>query len=98
MSALQDYPRQVEGLAVEETKEGFVIREADRTHHLNRTAAVILAMCGGDFSANDIHATLIEVEGPNATPKEHVALCLDQLRRRGLITMPSQNGAADGPR
>jgi len=84
---MQDNPRQIEGLAVEETDEGYIIYEPekDRVHYLNATAALILELCNGTNSIAEIANLVQEAYHLPDTPAQTVQDTLTQMRDEGLL-------------
>lgn len=81
------HPAMIEGLDVNETDDGLIVynEATDRVHHLNPTASVVLVLCDGTRSVEDIARDAGETFGLDATPTAETRACLDQLSREGLI-------------
>jgi coenzyme PQQ synthesis protein D (PqqD) len=82
-----DRPSVVDGLDVNEVKDGLIVydTDGDRVHYLNATAAVVFALCDGtndDASIADLVAKAFELGEP---PRTEVDECLAQLRDEGLV-------------
>ncbi len=84
---MPENPKQIAGLDVEETDEGYIIYEPDRdrVHFLNATAALILELCNGENSVVEI-ADLVQqaFELPDA-PMQAVKDVLTQMGDEGLL-------------
>jgi hypothetical protein len=88
IAAMLDHPSRVDDIDVVEVADGFVVYDParDRVHFFNHTAAIVLQLCDGTKSDDDI-ATLVQrcYELP-APPQTEIAVCLGQLREEGLVT------------
>ena len=83
-----DRPARHEGLEVHEADDGLVVYPATGEGarvQLNRTAAVVFELCGGERTADDIAAELARVFGLETPPADLVRDCIAQLREQGLI-------------
>jgi hypothetical protein len=80
-------PKQIEGLEVNQLTDGYIIYEAnrDRVHYLNHTAVLVLELCNGDVTADEIPRLLEQAYDLAEPPTAEVAECLDKLRDEGLI-------------
>jgi hypothetical protein len=80
-------PRPAEGIEISEVADGFVIYDPkqDRVHYLNQTAAVILELCNGQLTADELAALIQEAYGLPEPPAEEVADCVQRLIEEGLI-------------
>jgi hypothetical protein len=79
---------QVEGLEVNETKDGVIVFDprSDRVHYLNSTAALVFTMCDGEEDAVSIAefmASAFELDEP---PLANVEECLRALVAEDLVT------------
>ena len=88
------YPRQVDGLEVNQVEDWFMIYQAkaDRVHYLNHTAVVILELCNGRNTPEHIATLLQHAYGLSGAPEEEVAETLVKMTDEGLIgrTAPSR--------
>jgi hypothetical protein len=86
-TSVAQYPRQVDGLAVNAVEDGFMIYqpEADRVHYLNHTAVVILELCNGRNTPARIATLLKHAYGLSGTPEREVTETLVKMRDEGLI-------------
>jgi hypothetical protein len=85
---MTDRPCLVGGIQVHQTEDGFVVlsQARDRVHFLNPTATLIMMLCDGNNSCEEI-ADLLQREYDLATSPVHdVAEVLTQLRDEGLLT------------
>jgi hypothetical protein len=80
-------PRRVDGLDVCEVVDGYVVYEAgsDRVHYLNNTAALVLELCTGDNSREEIAGLLRSAFSLTAAPAAEVSDILDSFTREGLV-------------
>jgi hypothetical protein len=80
-------PQQIDGLEVNRMADGYVIYEAgrDRVHYLNHTAVLVLEMCNGRVTADEMPALLKQAYDLAEPPTAEVAACLARLRDEGLI-------------
>jgi hypothetical protein len=88
ISAMGDRPSRVDDIDVVEVADGFVVYHAarDRVHFFNHTAAIVLELCDGTKSDEEI-ATMVQrcYELPDS-PQTEIAECVGQLREEGLVT------------
>ena len=84
---MDQYPTKVEGLEISETADGFMIHqpEKDRVHYLNHTAVVILEMCTGENSEQEIAETLQKAYGLSSPPTNEVRETLSNMIDEGLV-------------
>ena len=82
-----DRPSVVDGLDVNEVKDGLIVFEPSRdlVHHLNGTAAVVFTLCDGAQDTATISVLVAKTYGLDETPTREVEECLEQLRNLGLI-------------
>jgi hypothetical protein len=80
-------PELAEGLEVNESGDGVVIFDAatDRVHHLNNTAALVLELCDGRRSAEQIAALVGAAFGLESPPLTETHQCLERLADEGLV-------------
>ena len=80
-------PAVVNGLDINETKDGLIVYEPqrDRVHHLNATAAVVFTLCDGTRDASAIADAVGQAYDLDEPPVVDVDACLDQLREEGLL-------------
>jgi hypothetical protein len=79
--------KQAEGLDVNEVADGYVVYQpsADKVHYLNHTAAVILELCDGVTTLEEIGEVPREAYALPSAPKEEVEDCVEQLKQQGLL-------------
>jgi hypothetical protein len=82
-----EQPSMAEGLELNESEQGVVIFDpgTDRVHHLNNTAAIVLELCDGHRSAEEIAALLGSAFAMAEPPIIETRRCLGQLRQEGLV-------------
>jgi hypothetical protein len=81
-------PRGVPGrLEIHESDDGLIVYQesTDRVHHLNHTAAVILELCDGTRTVEEIVRTVGEVFGLKTPPEEQTKACIQRLVSEGLL-------------
>jgi PqqD family protein of HPr-rel-A system len=87
ITSVLDAPARVDDIDVVEVADGFVVYHParDRVHFFNHTAAVVLELCDGTKSDEEI-ASLVQrcYELPDP-PEAEIADCLAQLREEGLV-------------
>lgn len=83
---MQDRPKKIDGLEVDEVEDGFVIYqpERDRVHYLNPTANLILDLCDGTLTAAQIADLIAETFDIAAPPGDEVSATLAKLAAEGL--------------
>lgn len=84
---MNDRPVRADGIEVNEVDDGFVVYDPvnDRVHYLNHTAALVLELCTGEHTDDqvvDLIGTLYDLPQP---PMAEVTECLAQLREEGLV-------------
>ncbi|MDR3500188.1 PqqD family protein [Aerococcus mictus] len=79
--------KQAEGLDVNEVADGYVVYQpsADKVHYLNHTAAVILELCDGTTTLDEIGEVLRESYALTTAPMEEIKECIAQLKSQGLL-------------
>ena len=80
-------PELIEGLDVNEVKDGLVVYDAarDRVHYLNPTASVVFTLCDGEHDRAAMGAVLAESFGLAEPPVDAVETALTQLSEEGLL-------------
>ena len=84
---MSDCPIRAEGIEVNPVPEGYIVYDPgrDRAHELNHTAALILELCNGENTTDEIvRAVQVAYELPEPPEAEALA-CIDQLREEGLL-------------
>ena len=77
------------GVEINETQDGLIVYDevTDRVHHLNQSAAVILQLCDGTWTPEEIASDLGRLFELGQSPMDTVEACLAQLNREGLIDL-----------
>ena len=80
-------PQQVAGLDICEVVDGYVVYETgnDRVHYLNSTAALVLELCTGQHSREEIAVLLRSAFSLQAAPDADVGEILGSFAREGLV-------------
>jgi hypothetical protein len=80
-------PKHVDGLDISPADDGFIVYqpERDRVHFLNATAVLILELCTGESSPEQIVELVREAYNLAEAPVEAVHEALRQLRAEGLL-------------
>lgn len=80
-------PQLVDGLDFCEVVDGYVVYEAgtDRVHYLNNTAALVLELCTGANSREDIVTALRSAFNLQDAPGAEVGDILGRFAGEGLI-------------
>jgi hypothetical protein len=84
-------PATIEGLDVNEVKDGLVVYDParDRVHYLNATASVVFTLCDGTNDREVIAGAVAEAFALDVAPLAEVETCLEQLDTEGLLRSPS---------
>ena len=80
-------PTKVDGLDINECLDGYVIydQRRDRVHFLNYTAVMVLQLCNGEFSPDEIADMMRRAYALDEVPTDLVLSALKQLHEEGLI-------------
>lgn len=80
-------PAAKRGLELVESPDGLIVYDetTDRVHHLNQTAAVILALCDGTQTVHDITAAVGRLFESSDLSPQVTTECLALLTREHLI-------------
>lgn len=94
-----DRPRRAAGSEVAELAEGLLVRPAGSrpAHQLNNTASVILELCDGHRTLDQIAVALAQTFGLAAGPLAEVTACVAGLRSAGILADATAGGMPDGP-
>ena len=67
--------------------EGFVVHDASRetVHYLNQTAAIVLSLCDGERSIDEIGELIQGQFGLDEPPRDDVSEMLKKLEEQGLL-------------
>lgn len=81
------YPVRCEGLDIKAVTDGYIVHQAarDRIHYLNEIAALVLELCNGSVSAQDINRILSDAFDLQEHPTVLVDSCLDQFVAEELV-------------
>jgi len=81
------FPRQADDLEIDEISDGFVVYQPSGggVHYLNRSAAVVLVLCTGSNSLDQISQTVQEAFGLAKAPDGEIEAVLSQLHAEGLV-------------
>jgi PqqD family protein of HPr-rel-A system len=82
-------PAAKDGIEINETQDGLIVYDetTDRVHHLNQTAAVILQLCDGTLTVEEITTDIARMFELDQSPAATVEACLAQLEREGLVDL-----------
>ncbi len=83
-------PKSIPNLEINPADEGYIIYQAeqDRVFYLNPTAVLILELCNGERSIQEIEALLKEGYGLAESPAAAVAETVEKLGAEGLLVPP----------
>jgi len=78
----------VDGLEINPAEDGFIVYqpEFDRVHFLNATAVLILELCNGKNSEQQIVELIEEAYSLKEKPEEIVREALAKMKDDGLLT------------
>ncbi|MBM4440612.1 MAG: PqqD family protein [Candidatus Rokubacteria bacterium] len=81
------YPKRLDGLEINPAEGGFIIYQAekDRVHFLNHTAVLILELCDGRRSPDEIGELVKAAFALERLPERTVEEALARLRHEGLV-------------
>jgi hypothetical protein len=81
-------PARTPDTEVDEVADGFVVYDPvkDRVHYLNHTAALVLELCTGENTEEQIVRLLQACYDLPEAPSEEIGECVAQLREEGLIS------------
>jgi hypothetical protein len=84
---MDDNPKQVEGLDINECVDGYVIyhSEKDRIHFLNHTAVLVLELCNGERAVDEIAEVVEKMYGLKESRKESIVSAIEKLYEEGLL-------------
>ncbi len=80
-------PKTADGVETHATEDGYILYQADRdrVHHLNPTAAILLALCTGQNRVTEMPDLLQQAFGLAKPPRDETRACLEQLVAENLI-------------
>ena len=84
------YPRQVAGLEIHEQPDGCVVYQQarEKVHFLNHTAVVILELCNGRHSREEIRDIYSATFDQAPAPEQEVAAIIEQFLAEELVQVP----------
>jgi hypothetical protein len=88
--ARPERPRRAPGIRIDEVEDGCIVyqRARDRVHYLNATAALVLELCTGANSREEIVELVQLATGPGARQRKVIEGLVAHLRTEGLIDLP----------
>jgi hypothetical protein len=80
-------PKRVDGLDINPAEDGYIVYQAelDRVHFLNATAVLILELCNGNNSEQEIADMIKDGCGLEGNPAEDVKETLAKMKAEGLL-------------
>jgi Coenzyme PQQ synthesis protein D (PqqD) len=83
---MHERPKKSDGLEIDAVEDGFVIYQPDRdrVHYLNPTANLILELCDGSLTAEQIADLIAQTFEMAAPPNQEVEEALAKLEAEGL--------------
>jgi hypothetical protein len=86
---MAEHFRRVPGLEVTEAEDGFLIyqRERDRVHYLNHTSVLVLELCTGRNSTDEIVDAVQKAYALPEAPQREVIEVLRQMHDEGLVEL-----------
>ena len=80
-------PKRLDGLDINPAEDGYIIYqpELDRVHYLNATAVLILELCNGNNSEQEIIDLIRSQYGIEEGAAETVREALTKLKSEGLV-------------
>lgn len=80
-------PRRVDNIDIKVMSDGYIVHQPgrDRIHYLNHTAALILELCSGKASADDISRIVGDAFGMTVPPGAEVEACLGRFVAEELV-------------
>lgn len=87
---MENAPAQRSDLEIVAADEGFVVHDASRgvVHYLNQTAAIVLSLCNGERTVDEIAALVGDQYGLEEAPQKDVEEILSKLGEQGLLLKP----------
>lgn len=90
-AAMNDFqnlpPKRTPGLEINPMPDGYMIYDPslDRIHYLNPASALILELCDGSSSVEEIAAAVADGFGLTDSPFAATASCVEKLMIEGLV-------------
>lgn len=83
------HPRKAKGIEITEADDGYIVYqpERDRVHYMNRTAALVIELCTGKNSWDDIIDLVKAAYGLRTRPVKEVSDVLTQVIDESLVTV-----------
>ena len=83
------YPKRVDGLDISQAEEGYIVYQPDkdRVHFLNHTAILILELCNGESSPDEIAELVKTAYGLPEAPRREVEDALEKMKAEGLFVV-----------
>ena len=90
MTGISGNPLQVEGLEIHEQPDGCVVYQHSRekVHFLNHTAVVLLELCNGKHSMEEIREIYAATFKRSEAPAQEIAALIEQLVAEELVRVP----------
>jgi hypothetical protein len=84
---MSEAAKRADGLEINQVADGYVVYQPsrDQVHYLNHTAAVILELCDGVTTLDEIAEVLRESYALPERPMQEVLDCVAELRSGGLL-------------
>jgi hypothetical protein len=82
-----EHPVRCEGLDIKAVTDGYIVHQVarDRIHYLNEIAALVLELCNGSISAQNINRFLSEAFDLQEPPTVLVDSCLERIVAEELV-------------
>ncbi len=87
MGISTEKPKHVDGLDINPAEDGYIIYqpEQDRVHFVNATAVLILELCTGENSVEEIIRLVTEHYQLEEAPDESVKEAVSKMKAEGLL-------------
>ena len=84
-------PRLVKGLKITSAHNGYIVYDSarERVHYLNHTAGLVMDLCTGKNTPEEIVALVSDAYGLKRKPSREVNALLKQLSGEGLVALDS---------
>lgn len=81
------YPKQATDIEINDVADGYIVYQVDkdRVHYLNHTGALVLELCSGENSSDEIPRLIQQAFELSEPPIAEVEECLDKLRAEQII-------------
>jgi hypothetical protein len=86
--SMSERPKQTGDLKIEQAADGFMVyaEQQNRVHYLNHTAALVLELCNGEVTVDEMIGYIQEAYELPEAPAKEVKECLATLRKEKLVT------------